>query len=180
MAKFCSKCGNQLEENVKFCKQCGVTVEVKEVESVTDVQTQKTDPVSGKKTIGVVLAFVVVIAIIAAIGNGNKSYEKPLQYFAEGINNHDYSTYSKAIRPDELEEWGYMYEDDFEEQWSEIDNVKFKVKKSEQVVEDGVERMTLTVDAKVSAGGETEEGELEIDVVKIDGQWYLYEEPDIY
>lgn len=182
MVKFCSKCGNELEENVKFCNQCGATVEVKKVESVTDTPTQKRGNGLDKKAIGVVLAFVVVIGIIAAIASGNKPYEKPLQYFVDGINRGDYETFCKAVMPDELQtEWAYRVEDDFAKMVtdaSENGGIELEVKKSKKVVEDGMEGMILTVDGGFK---NYKVKDMEIPVIKIGDNWYLVEyELDFY
>lgn len=174
MAKFCLKCGNELDENVKFCNQCGATVEVKKVESVTDTPTHKRGNGLDKKAIGVVLAFVIVIGIIATIANGNKPYEKPLQYFVEGVNSGDYETFCKAVLPSELKtEWADMVRDDFAEMVSDASEnggIELEVKKSKKVVEDGMEGMILTVDGGFK---NYKVKDMEISVIKIGNNWYL-------
>lgn len=174
MAKFCSKCGNELEENVKFCNQCGATVEVKKVESVTDTPTQKRGNGLDKKAIGVVLALVVVIGIIVAIANGNKPYEKPLQYFVEGVNSGDYEMFCKAVLPSELKtEWAYMVKEEFDEMVSDASEnggIELVVKKSKKEVKGGMEEAILTVDGGFK---NHKVKDMEISVIKIGDNWYL-------
>ena len=68
---FCKKCGNQVEENAKFCTKCGNTME-----GINQTPIQSTPPVVNtppKKSggtgliIGLIIAFVAVIGVVALI-----------------------------------------------------------------------------------------------------------------
>lgn len=137
MAKFCIKCGNTLNGGEKFCNKCGTAVEnqvdasnasAKTVETTSDtseVDIQEPQKQSRKYTLGVVVAFAVVIAIIIAIANSGKPYEKPLENFATAINNNDYHMFLESVNP-YYYEWEYRIEERFQEYVNDLSYGKFE------------------------------------------------------
>ena len=96
MGKYCPKCGTEITEGMKFCKQCGAFVETKnEVDNkVLKVQMKK-----NKASLMVIRVAVVVIALciifISKLGSdfGIPDYEKPLKYQIDGINKNNKRKY---------------------------------------------------------------------------------------
>ncbi len=59
--KYCSKCGNELADEVQICKNCGCVVEVQKIDTVTAKANKKS---SKKKIILIVIAIVLVAALL--------------------------------------------------------------------------------------------------------------------
>ena len=82
----CSNCGNDLEENAKFCKECGTKVENVE-EKVANISTKKS-----KKNIYIftilIIAIISIILVVLFIPKNNENADKKLEQTSANIQNH--------------------------------------------------------------------------------------------
>ena len=134
MAKFCSKCGNELKEGARFCSVCGNPV--KQVQSAQSAATAGTNeerqgvssqqqgftaqdmqyqqmagsaaPVKKNKNLWL-LAIPAAILVILLVIFGIKAvlspaYLKPVKYMEKAFNKQDIDLMKKAV-PDEYAEW---------------------------------------------------------------------------
>ena len=134
MAKFCSKCGNELKEGARFCSVCGNPV--KQVQSAQSEATAGTNeerqgvssqqqgftaqdmqyqqmagsaaPVKKNKNLWL-LAIPAAILVILLVIFGIKAvlspaYLKPVKYMEKAFNKQDINLMKKAV-PDEYAEW---------------------------------------------------------------------------
>lgn len=126
MSKFCTNCGNMLEEGVDVCSKCGAKVDA---EPKAAVKT-KIDPVAWFKgldqtvryiTLGVVGVLVLAIVLISAFSGGG--YTKPLDNFFDGAFGADVDKLLKAMPEEvveEIEDSDYMDIDDLEDMLDEL------------------------------------------------------------
>lgn len=78
---FCEKCGEKLEDNVKFCSKCGNPINGNVVGTQTDSKTEKyKEIVNGSKknkTVGMIAVAIIVLVVIAGafrlVGGSDKS-----------------------------------------------------------------------------------------------------------
>jgi len=124
MSKFCTNCGNQIEEGAAVCSQCGTKVEAE-----TAVKA-KFDPIAWFKgldqtvryiTLGVVGVLVIAIVLISAFSGGG--YTKPVDNFFDGFISGDADKMMKAFPEEvveELEDSDYFDLDDIEDMLDEL------------------------------------------------------------
>ena len=83
MGKYCPKCGVEVTEGTKFCKQCGALVETKNqvTNKVVNVQAKKRNKTPIMAIATVVVVVVLCIAFISRLssGLGVPDYDKPLK-----------------------------------------------------------------------------------------------------
>lgn len=78
---FCGKCGEKLEDNVKFCPKCGSPISGNVAGTQTDSKTEKyKEIVNGSKknkTVGMIAVAIIALAVIAGafrlVGGSDKS-----------------------------------------------------------------------------------------------------------
>ena len=201
MAKFCSKCGNELKEGARFCSVCGNPV--KQIQSGQSAATAETNeerqgsavPVKKNKNLWL-LAIPAVILIILLVIFGVKAvlspaYLKPVKYMEKAINQQDINLLKKAV-PDEYAEW---MTDDFEDDMFDLDSdykIKIKVTDKEKIAkkdleetliddyyvldsiaEDAKAGYILEAEATLKQDGEKDTQDITLVVVKVDGKWVI-------
>lgn len=201
MAKFCSKCGNELKEGARFCSVCGNPV--KQIQSGQSVATAETNeerqgsavPVKKNKNLWL-LAIPAVILIILLVIFGVKAvlspaYLKPVKYMEKAINQQDINLLKKAV-PDEYAEW---MTDDLEDDMFDLDSdykIKIKVTDKEKIAkkdleetliddyyvldsiaEDAKAGYILEAEATLKQDGEKDTQDITLVVVKVDGKWVI-------
>ncbi len=128
---FCSNCGKEIEDGVKFCKYCGQKiVEDKETEKVTvleDIGVPKESGIASdtviekkKRNTGLVIAVVAVAVLLIAVGvlifvmsdSPEKKYEEQLKLAERYLDELDYdkaiAAYRAAIDIDPKAEDAYL------------------------------------------------------------------------
>lgn len=101
---FCSYCGSQIEENVKFCSCCGKPVLTGPAEPIPPQYMPIQEPVKKSKKglifglIGGVAAIVAVVLILV-LGKGN-TYTDPIDTFMKGMQNRSISQAMDAYPPE--------------------------------------------------------------------------------
>ena len=121
MAKFCSKCGNELKEGARFCSVCGNPV--KQVQSAQSEATAGTNEerqgvssqqqgftaqdmqyqqMAGSAAPVKILVILLVIFGIKAVLS--PAYLKPVKYMEKAFNKQDIDLMKKAV-PDEYAAW---------------------------------------------------------------------------
>ena len=201
MAKFCSKCGNELKEGARFCSVCGNPV--KQIQSGQSAATAETNeerqgsagPVKKNKNLWL-LAIPAVILIILLVIFGVKAvlspaYLKPVKYMEKAINQQDINLLKKAV-PDEYAEW---MTDDLEDDMFDLDSdykIKIKVTDKEKIAkkdleetliddyyvldsiaEDAKAGYILEAEATLKQDGEKDTQDITLVVVKVDGKWVI-------
>ena len=68
---YCSKCGNKLKENAKFCGVCGTNIEekiqeVKETPKVIEIEEKETKIES--KANNIIVLIIVLLTLLVSIG----------------------------------------------------------------------------------------------------------------
>lgn len=107
MAKFCSKCGNKLDDNAVFCNMCGAAQGQQAAQPVNIgniPQTEGAAAVKGSsgKTIGIIIAVaaVVVVAVVLLLIFGLKdNYTEPLDNFVKVYNDGDVKAMKTFVAP---------------------------------------------------------------------------------
>ena len=142
MAKFCKKCGQEIQGDMKFCKACGAPVETAETEQMAEKQTAtltvqpKKVNVNGKKKIGIIaVVLIIAIAVLVPVFKNMSvpGYERPLKAQTEGLSKHDLDEYAKSFIT-AGEKWYLETEGDyFKTSTPQYKDVSYRVTK----VEDG-------------------------------------------
>lgn len=163
--KICLKCGKKLNEDDKFCSNCGFKMEMEEKDSMIDnhknqdtynqyLQTEMYEqstavekskaPLIIGLTVGIVTLIVAVVVSILVIGrnNGNSNIaettaENFLRAFVQmdGKKMMSYIAYSKEHKEDVEEDWGDMGNDKDMKSYK----IKYKISGSRKLSEDDIE-----------------------------------------
>ena len=172
MAKFCSKCGNELKEGARFCSVCGNPV--KQVQSAQSEATAGTNeerqgvssqqqgftaqdmqyqqmagsaaPVKKNKNLWL-LAIPAAILVILLVIFGIKAvlspaYLKPVKYMEKAFNKQDIDLMKKAV-PDESAAW---MTDDLEDDMFDLDSdykITIKVTDKEKIAKKDLEETLI-------------------------------------
>ena len=201
MAKFCSKCGNELKEGARFCSVCGNPV--KQIQSGQSAATAETNeerqgsavPVKKNRNLWL-LAIPAAILIILLVIFGVKAvlspaYLKPVKYMEKAFNKQDIDLMKKAL-PDEYAAW---MTDDLEDDMFDLDSdykIKIKVTDKEKIAkkdleetliddyyvldsiaEDAKAGYILEAEATLKQDGEKDTQDITLVVVKVDGKWVI-------
>ena len=107
MSKYCSACGNELREGMKFCDKCGKAVDMEpKLTGIVTRKEQKPPKQSEMYTHLIIIAVIIsIIAGIACVVNIGGGYRKPFTYAERGINNCDASELMKAFPPSMWEDY---------------------------------------------------------------------------
>lgn len=193
MAKYCSKCGSELVEGSKFCPKCGQPVQAgmgnhpTQKKGSLEVLLGKLQDANVRKRLGVVLAFLLVICVIGIFATNSKPYEKPLEDLERGINNRNAAAFVGAFHPSAYEEYD-LTDADLREEFDDegLDRIHFEILDAEKLSKEDLEEYEeeygivkagyrMTVDMSITEFGDTETDIVDVDVIKIDGKWYLAE-----
>ena len=201
MAKFCSKCGNELKEGARFCSVCGNPV--KQIQSGQSAATAETNeerqgsavPVKKNRNLWL-LAIPAAILIILLVIFGAKAvlspaYLKPVKYMEKAFNKQDIDLMKKAL-PDEYAAW---MTDDLEDDMFDLDSdykIKIKVTDKEKIAKKDLEEILiddyyvldsiaedakagyiLEAEATLKQDGEKDTQDITLVVVKVDGKWVI-------
>lgn len=201
MAKFCSKCGNELKEGARFCSVCGNPV--KQIQSGQSAATAETNeerqgsavPVKKNRNLWL-LAIPAAILIILLVIFGVKAvlspaYLKPVKYMEKAFNKQDIDLMKKAL-PDEYAAW---MTDDLEDDMFDLDSdykIKIKVTDKEKIAKKDLEEILiddyyvldsiaedakagyiLEAEATLKQDGEKDTQDITLVVVKVDGKWVI-------
>ena len=173
---YCSKCGNQVEENAKFCGGCGATTQE---QSEASVSGEKKDqvmvlPQNKKLVFGGLGALVVIVLVVVLMNKGGGINNSPMNVtkaLFKAIDKQDANAFIKCIAPEALEELKYysdnymkdlkeeisymdeMFEEEYGKNWS--NKMKYKAVGSREI--------------EVTMEGEDDVVEVE----KIDGKYYI-------
>lgn len=164
MAKYCAKCGQEIQEDVKFCKACGASVETVEVEKATkkaEAQTAvptgqpKKVNISSKKKMGIIAAaLAIVIAVLVPVFKNMSvpRYERPLKAQVDGINKNQIDKYL-----DSYTERGKTMKDEYaiKNEIEAIDDVSYEIIR----VDDRSLKESQVKDEIIGYGGELEDVE---------------------
>ena len=172
MAKFCSKCGNELKEGARFCSVCGNPV--KQIQSGQSAATAETNeerqrapslqqgftaqdmqyqqmagsavPVKRNKNLWLLAIPAVILIILLAIFGVkavlSPAYLKPVKYMEKAFNKQDIDLLKKAV-PDEYAEW---MTDDLEDDMFDLDSdykIKIKVTDKEKIAKKDLEETLI-------------------------------------
>lgn len=100
MAKFCTKCGTQLNDNARFCKSCGEKFDMPQAQEIpqTTAPVEQTTVIAGETkavkskskfvVMGIVGVLVVATAVILCMVF-SKPYVKPINKLCKAIENKD-------------------------------------------------------------------------------------------
>ena len=201
MAKFCSKCGNELKEGARFCSVCGNPV--KQIQSGQRAATAETNeerqgsavPVKKNKNLWLLAIPAVILIILLAIFGVkavlSPAYLKPVKYMEKAFNKQDIDLLKKAV-PDEYAAW---MTDDLEDDMFDLDSdykIKIKVTDKEKIAkkdleetliddyyvldsiaEDAKAGYILEAEATLKQDGEKDTQDITLVVVKVDGKWVI-------
>ena len=201
MAKFCSKCGNELKEGARFCSVCGNPV--KQIQSGQRAATAETNeerqgsavPVKKNKNLWLLAIPAVILIILLAIFGVkavlSPAYLKPVKYMEKAFNKQDIDLMKKAL-PDEYAAW---MTDDLEDDMFDLDSdykIKIKVTDKEKIAkkdleetliddyyvldsiaEDAKAGYILEAEATLKQDGEKDTQDITLVVVKVDGKWVI-------
>lgn len=172
MAKFCSKCGNELKEGARFCSVCGTPV--KQIQSGQSAATAETNeerqgassvqqgftaqdmqyqqmagsavPVKKNKNLWLLAIPAAILIILLAIFGVkavlSPAYLKPVKYMEKAFNKQDIDLMKKAL-PDEYAEW---MTDDLEDDMFDLDSdykIKIKVTDKEKIAKKDLEETLI-------------------------------------
>lgn len=189
MGKYCSKCGNELQEGIKFCKKCGAAVQETQPEINVAKPTVRKKKVNKMRIIIGAVAAVIIIACVALISGviSNISvpdYEKPLKAQMDGINKNDTKKYIDSLL--ETEKVGYDTEY-LMDSMKEVKSVSYNVAETKKMsvssllgtgavlgfsMKDVQDAMTLVVDLNYRGTDGDGSRQIEFDVVKLNDKWY--------
>ena len=77
---YCSKCGNQMEENEKFCSSCGAT---NEGQPQTSASGEKGEQIKAllqnkKLVLGAIGALIVIVLVVGGMMNKDNTNNSPM------------------------------------------------------------------------------------------------------
>ena len=201
MAKFCSKCGNELKEGARFCSVCGNPV--KQIQSGQSAATAETNeerqgsavPVKKNKNLWLLAIPAAILIILLAIFGVkavlSPAYLKPVKYMEKAFNKQDIDLMKKAV-PDEYAEWmkddivDYMFDldSDYKITIKVTDKEKIAKKDLEEtliddyyvldsIAEDAKAGYILEAEATLKQDGEKDTQDITLVVVKVDGKWVI-------
>lgn len=112
MAKYCYKCGAEMDENDGFCSECGT--------AVVELSGKKVRTVSGNRKVfglGAIALVVIVVLVLLMKGSGAgfSSPEKAFEAYRNGQAHHEFDQMIKAY-PDFVIEY-YGGKGEFKEAW---------------------------------------------------------------
>ncbi len=177
MAKFCTKCGKELKDGVKFCPSCGAPVPnagpntqapgtAGSWQNTGGMNTGNTPGDGGGnilssasqslkasnlpiKPIAIGVAALVVVVILFSFIFGGKGYEKPIKYLEDGINNADLETFLKAFDSDIAKYYSGYGEDSFIDEMDDY-SISLKIVDKERIDKDDLKE-TLKDDYGIKA-----------------------------
>lgn len=201
MSKFCKQCGNQMADNEVVCASCGASQEPIPQNIINSVAAEEGKSKSGNgKFIAVIVAIVVIILIALKLIFGTAAYEKPLKNFFEGIEDKDGDKIEEAFPEFYGDKMTKLYDfddvadelyDRLEDEFGKNIKISYKIKDKEKIDKDDLEDIEEEIKddydekVKVSKGYELElklkvkgkkdkdEHTSELEVYKIDGDWYI-------
>lgn len=189
--KYCSKCGNEVAEGVKFCKNCGAAVKSTAVEETKKQVVSVNKKSSGKSPVmKLALGLVVVILCIGVLSKlagsmAVPAYEKPLKTQIEAIKKNDVDKFMQSFSIAGKD----YYEDRYtKEAFKEIKKISYEVVDTSELsaisvldvlgvlglsAGDVEEAKMLEVELKYEdADGETGSHSTGFVVAKMNGKWY--------
>ena len=197
MAKFCSKCGNELKEGARFCSVCGNPVkQVQSAQSEAAAGTsEEREVVSSNKNLwllAIPAALLVILLVIFGIKAVlSPAYLKPVKYMEKAFNKQDIDLMKKAV-PDEYAAWmtddivDYMFDldSDYKITIKVTDKEKIAKKDLEEtliddyyvldsIAEDAKAGYILEAEATLKQDGEKDTQDITLVVVKVDGKWVI-------
>lgn len=190
MLKFCSKCGSEITEGSKFCKQCGVAIESPvETENQTVVVRKKHEDKKFFIKLGAVVVAIVLVMSLLSNVFGVPAYEKPLKNQVAAINQNNTKKYLKtfgdALRKElEEDDWDY-----YKERLKEMKKMSYKVVSTSTMSEDSLgyswklaeKYFTMGIDEVMileteiiyeTMDGDNGTVDIEFVVAKSNGKWY--------
>ena len=201
MSKFCKQCGNQMADNEVVCASCGASQEPIPQNIINSAAAEEGKSKSGNgKFIAVIVAIVVIILIVLKLIFGTAAYEKPLKNFFEGIEDKDGDKIEEAFPEFYGDKMTKLYDfddvadelyDRLEDEFGKNIKISYKIKDKEKIDKDDLEDIEEEIKddydekVKVSKGYELElklkvkgkkdkdEHTSELEVYKIDGDWYI-------
>ena len=197
MSKYCSACGNELREGMKFCDKCGKAVDMES--KLTGIVTPRQKKPQKKEMHTHLIIIAVIISIIAGIAgvvNIGGGYRNPFTYAERGINNCDASELMKAFPPSMWEDYELTDNDMDNEFGRDSVVIQFEIVEKEKMSDEDLEyykeqydhvkegcivtvnmSITKTVDKYYStARRETETSTEMAQLIKIKGKWYFTDE----
>lgn len=141
MSKYCSACGNELREGMKFCDKCGKAVDMEpKLTGIVTRKEQKPPKQSEMYTHLIIIAVIIsIIAGIACVVNIGGGYRKPFTYAERGINNCDASAYMKAFPPSMREDYELTDEDMVDVFGEDSMNIHFEILEKEKMSSDDMQ-----------------------------------------
>lgn len=155
MAKFCTKCGAQLNDDAGFCTKCGAPQAVSAPTPAvntqpTPVPTQSTAAVKksefNKNTVigisAVAIVVLIIVGVFIAVFSGG--YKTPIKNMLKGIQNADAKTYMKALpdyKFDDTDDSLEFYQNMIKEKHDSLEN---KYGKNLKISYDIVQKEKLT------------------------------------
>jgi len=129
--RFCSKCGNEVEEGTVFCQNCGNKLEETVSASETAAGTAEQNKRSSNKIVGIVVTAVLAVIAIILIVNLTSSvfsggYKKPIKLFCEAVEKGDSKKLKKAF-PSGVSSLLTDNLDYYLDEVSDVKSVKYKI-----------------------------------------------------
>lgn len=198
---FCSKCGQEIKEGVRFCPRCGNQINGGNGQNqVMQTAVKKRPPYLA---IGVIAIAVVICALLVKGIFFSNTYKTPIKNMVKALENQDVQAIVDILPPKLLEaaeeksgmdidmlltylEDGVL--DEFTDENGDIhityeitgvnDMTEEETQETEEyfqgylgVIKEG-KRLTFSYEVK-EGDRQKDEGEEEIEVIKIDGKWYI-------
>lgn len=159
MAKFCTKCNAQMEDNEMQCNNCGEAVAAAPAKKF-DIANLMKDPKVKKFAPIAIVAIVAIFAIVVLAIFAKPSYERTVDNYLKGVINGNPKKVAKAMcsfripeEKDELKEYYADLEDEFEELDEELQDeygknakLKYKIIGSYDLNEDDAEAYEVMLD----------------------------------
>lgn len=201
MAKFCTKCGKEIQEGNQFCNGCGTPVSGGNPTTAAIGKMSNKEVVfellKNKKILGG-LAAIVIVVIIAIVILGGSSYKTPIKELEKAFNKRD-AGIMMAVLP-EQDYKGYDKAEIKKELQKELDDmeeidVSFDIISKKKIDEDDYEEYIsdsyldeydidiiyrVRVDISGKVDGKEVDSKDSLYVGKIDGDWYIVGEVNVY
>lgn len=158
-----------------------------------------------KVIIAAAAAVGVILLIILSAVFSKPAYQKPIDYFVKGLSTGKYSTFKKSMPKYVVRSLEDSYldiesifdsmADEMKDEYGKNYKVSYKVKRKTKLDKDDLEDVEdlidslydknvkvtggyeLKVELRLTAKGDTEKSKTDINVYKIDGQWYMITSP---
>lgn len=193
MARFCTQCGNALEEGVSYCPSCGTKVDEYNT-AMNSTYQMNYRPIQQPKRKGMLIFITLFLVLIVVIGISvvfmtRSTPEKTIHKFAQCYNDLDTDGMMECLEPDAQALFegmsaflsgltGYSVDDIFQ---GVLGYMSYTDSESQPQVELRVTVVNYTSDTSAVVevectyfNGEEESKTTEsIDMIKIDGKWYI-------